>query len=257
MDDKIVTNFDFYYGKDAEQFDFYRISKLTLLHDDCLELMKGIPNGEIDMIFCDLPYGVSSCSWDSVIPFEPLWKQYKRVIKDNGAILLFSMQPFTSKLILSNIKMFKYEWIWQKTQPKGHLNAKKMPMRAHENICVFYKKPPTYNPQMTTGHKRKIAYNKYIREANGNSCYGKEIRDTLYDSTERYPIDIQIFSNANQRNKVHTTQKPVDLLEYFIKTYSNEGDVVLDNCMGSGSTGVACVNTNRNFIGIEINYDSV
>lgn len=231
------------------------LNGITLLYGDCLQLMKDIPDGKVDMIFCDLPFGRTACEWDCVIPFDPLWEQYKRVIKQNGAILLFSLQPFTSELIISNLKMFRYEWIWQKTQPKGHLNANKMPMRAHENICVFYKKLPIYNPQKTGGYKRRTAHNKYIREAKGDSCYGKEVRDTFYDSTERYPIDIQIFSNANQKNKFHSTQKPIELLEYFIKTYTNEGDTVLDNCMGSGSTGVACINTKRKFIGMEINKE--
>lgn len=165
---------------------------------------------------------------------------------------MFSSQPFTSALVMSNPKMFKYEWIWYKTHPKGHLNAKKMPMRVHENIEVFYKKPPTYNPQMTHGHKRKVAKINYIRESDGNSCYGREVRNTFYDSTDRYPLDIQIFSNADQSNKLHPTEKPVKLCEYMIKTYTNEGETVLDNCMGSGTTGVAALNLHRNFIGIEI-----
>ena len=224
---------------------------IELWHGDCLELMKDIPNKSIDMILCDLPYGTTQCKWDSIIPFKPLWEQYNRIIKDNGAILLFSSQPFTSSLIMSNIKMFKYEWIWQKTHPKGHLNAKKMPMRAHENIEVFYRKPPTYNPQMTHGHKKKKEKTNYIRESNGDSCYGREVRNTSYDSTDRYPLDVQVFSNGNQSKKMHPTQKPVELLEYLIKTYTNEGDLVLDNCMGSGTTGVACCNLNRRFIGIE------
>jgi len=225
--------------------------RYKLFQGDCLELMKDIPDGSIDMIFCDLPYGSTQCKWDIIIPFEPLWEQYNRIIKRNGAIILFSNQPFTSLLIMSNIKMFKYEWIWQKTHPKGHLNAKKMPMRAHENICVFYKKPPTYNPQMTHGHKRKVAITNYIKENDGNSCYGKEVRNTSYDSTDRYPLDVQVFSNGNQSNKVHPTQKPVALCEYLIKTYTNENEIVLDNCMGSGTTGVATLNINRKFIGME------
>ena len=223
-----------------------------LFNDDCLERLKAVPDKTVDMILCDLPYGTTQCKWDSVIPFEPLWEQYNRIIKDNGAILLFSSQPFTSALVMSNPKMYKYEWIWQKTHPKGHLNAKKMPMRAHENIEVFYKKPPLYNPQMTHGHKRKVANTNYIRESDGNSCYGREARNTSYDSTDRYPLDVQVFSNADQSKKLHPTEKPVELLEYLIKTYTNENDLVLDNCMGSGSTGVACKNLNRNFIGIEL-----
>ena len=155
--------------------------------------------------------------------------------------------------------MYKYEWIWQKTHPKGHLNAKKMPMRAHENIEIFYKNPPTYNPQMTHGHKRKVAKINYIKESDGNSCYGREVRSTSYDSTDRYPLDVQVFSNSDQSKRIHPAQKPVELCEYLIKTYTNENDVILDNCMGSGTTGVACVNTNRNFIGMELdeNYFNI
>lgn len=231
------------------------MSNIELLQGDCLELMKDIPDGSIDMILCDLPYGTTQNKWDTIIPFEPLWEQYKRVIKQNGALLLFSQQPFTSHLVNSNISWFRYEWIWQKTHPKGHLNAKKMPMRAHENVVVFYKKLPTYNPQKTTGHKRKVARSTYTRADEGNSCYGKEMRDTIYDSTERYPLDVQLFSNADQSNKLHPTQKPLSIMEYFVKTYTNAGDTVLDNCMGSGTTGVACVNTGRNFIGMELEQE--
>lgn len=223
-----------------------------LLCGDCLELMKDIPDGSIDMILCDLPYGTTTCKWDTVIPFEPLWEQYNRMLKRNGAAVLFSAQPFTSALVMSNLRNFKYEWVWEKTLPKGHLNAKKMPMRAHENILVFYRKPPVYNPQMTHGHKRKIAHTRYTRESNGDSCYGAERRDTQYDSTDRYPRDVQVFSNGDQTNKLHPTQKPVELCEYMIRTYTNPGEVVLDNCMGSGSTGVACMNTGRQFIGMEL-----
>lgn len=153
---------------------------------------------------------------------------------------------------MSNLKYYRYEWIWRKTQAKGHLNAKRMPLRAHENIEVFYKKPPTYNPQMTHGHKRKIARNQYIRENTGSSCYGAEKRNTVYDSTDRYPVDVQTFSNGDQTHRYHVTQKPVSLLEYLIKTYTNEGETVLDNCMGGGSTGVACIRTGRQFIGMEL-----
>ena len=223
-----------------------------LYKGDCLEIMKSIQSKSIDMILCDLPYGTTQCKWDSVIPFEPLWEQYNRIIKDNGCIALFSSQPFTSSLVMSNPKMFKYEWIWQKTHPKGHLNAKKMPMRAHENIEIFYKKPPLYNPQMTHGHKRKVAKTNYVRESDGNSCYGREVRNTSYDSTDRYPLDVQVFSNAVQSKKLHPTEKPVELCEYLIKTYTNENMLILDNCMGSGTTGVACIKNNRKFIGIEL-----
>lgn len=213
--------------------------------------MNYIPDKSINCIITDLPYQITQNKWDVIIPFEPLWTQYDRIIKDNGAILLFSSQPFTSHLILSNLKMFRYEWIWHKTHPKGHLNAKKMPMRAHENIEVFYKKPPTYNPQITHGHKRKVSKSNYIRESNGDSCYGKEIRNTSYDSTDRYPLDVQIFSNANQLGKIHRTQKPVEVYEYFIKTYTNENDIVLDSCAGSMTCAIAGINLNRKIICIE------
>ncbi len=213
--------------------------------------MNYIPDKSINCIITDLPYQITQNKWDVIIPFEPLWTQYDRIIKDNGAILLFSSQPFTSQLILSNLKMFRYEWIWHKTHPKGHLNAKKMPMRAHENIEVFYKKPPTYNPQITHGHKRKVSKSNYIRESNGDSCYGKEIRNTSYDSTDRYPLDVQIFSNANQLGKIHRTQKPVEVYEYFIKTYTNENDIVLDSCAGSMTCAIAGINLNRKIICIE------
>lgn len=205
----------------------------------------------MDCIICDVPYGTTQCRWDSIIPFEPMWKEINRVIKDNGAILLFSSQPFTSALIMSNPKMFKYEWIWHKTHPKGHLNAKKMPMRAHENIEVFYKKPPIYNPQMTHGHKRKVANTNYIRESDGTSCYGREVRNTSYDSTDRYPLDVQIFSNADQSKKIHPTQKPVEVYEYFIKTYTNEGNTILDFAAGSMTLAIAAINTGRNYICFE------
>lgn len=213
--------------------------------------MNYIPDKSIDCIISDPPYNITQAKWDIMIPFEPLWEQYNRIIKDNGAILLFSSQPFTSQLVLSNSKMFKYEWIWHKTHPKGHLNAKKMPMRAHENIEVFYKKPPTYNPQMTHDHKRKVAKTNYIRESNGDSCYGKEIRNTSYDSTDRYPLDVQIFSNANQIGKIHVTQKPVEIYEYFIKTYTNENEIILDSYAGSMTCAIAGINLNRRFICIE------
>lgn len=218
---------------------------------DCLELMPQIADKSVDLILCDLPYGTTNCKWDIIIPFAPLWEQYERIIKPNGAIVLTASQPFTSVLISSNIKMFKYEWIWQKTHPKGHLNAKKQPMRAHENVCVFYKQQPSYFPQKTTGHNRKVAKTSYVKENNGNSVYGKEVRDTDYDSTERYPLSVQVFANADLSNVLHPTQKPVALFEYLIRTYTTEGELVLDNCMGSGTTAIACKNTNRNFIGIE------
>ena len=233
---------------------------IDLQQGDCLELMKSIPDKSVDMILCDLPYGTTKCEWDKVIPFKPLWKQYKRIIKDNGAILLFSAQPFTTDLINSNRKMFRYEIIWQKTQGSGFLNAKKMPLRKHENICVFYKHLPTYNPQKYTidrKDKGRERSNSKIR-VNQYGTFKKPDYHWMEDGT-RYPDDVIKFSNwngarfgDNSKATKHPAQKPIPLLEYLIKTYTNEGNTVLDNCMGSGSTGVACVNTNRNFIGMEL-----
>lgn len=183
-----------------------------------------------------------------MIPLDPLWGGYNRVIKDNGAIVLFAQTPFDKVLGASNLQMLKYEWIWTKQQGTGFLNAKKMPLKAHENILVFYKKPPTYNPQMRTGFKPYKC-----KSGKGSNNYGKQVSVTTESNGERYPIDVVEF--AYDKQKLHPTQKPVALLEYLIKTYTNEGDVVLDNCMGSGSTGVACVNTNRSFIGMELNEE--
>ena len=231
---------------------------MQLLQGDCLELMKNIPDGSVDMILCDLPYGTTKNEYDKIIPFESLWGQYNRVIKNNGAIVLFSQQPFTSQLTLSNIKYFRYEWIWQKTKATGFMNVKKMPLKIHENILVFYKKLPTYNPQgikngmsIKTGRSRKGNSRNYGNTGCGNPNY--------IQTTSNYPKDIISFSNPSNKGHLHPNQKPVSLLEYLIKTYTNEGDTVLDNCMGSGSTGVACVNTGRKFIGIELdeNYFNI
>ena len=226
-------------------------SNIQLYQGDCLEVMKNIPDKSIDLVLTDPPYGTTACSWDSVIPLEPMWKELKRITKLNSAIVLTAAQPFTSNLIMSNIDMFKYTWVWNKVFPRGHLNAKKMPLRVFEDVVVFYSKPCTYNPQKTKGHKRKVARTKYTKEGGGSQVYGKESRDTFYDSDERYPTGIIEISNANRRGKVHPTQKPVALMEYLIKTYSNEGDVVLDFTCGSGTTGIAAKNLNRDFIGIE------
>ena len=224
---------------------------IKLLNGDCLELMKDIPDGSIDMILCDLPYGITKCKWDSVIPFDSLWAQYNRVIKDNGAIVLFAQGVFTHKLAMSNIAHYKYEWIWRKSFATGFLNSKKIPLRAHENILVFYKNPPTYNPQFTQGkpYKTKNGALSPVYDENFASV------ETVSDG-RRYPIDVLDFKIEKG---LHPTQKPVALLEYLIKTYTNEGETVLDNCMGSGSTGIACKRLNRNFIGIELdkNYFDV
>jgi len=219
---------------------------------DCLEIMKDIPDKSIDMILCDLPYGTTACKWDTIIPFEPLWEQYKRIIKDNGAIVLTASQPFTSALVMSNPDMFRYEWIWEKHKGTNIFNAYKMPLKIHENVCVFYKKQCLYNPQKLDGFKdcRRGSHNK--RKA---GVFGEEEPINYSDKhepTKRLPISIQKFSNHNQKkNSFHPTQKPVALFEYLIKTYTNEGDLVLDNCAGSGTTGVACKNLNRNYILIE------
>ena len=213
--------------------------------------MKDIPDGSIDMILCDLPYGVTAQNkWDTVIPFESLWKQYERVAKENAAIILFGSGMFTADLMESNRKLWKYNLIWEKTQPTGHLNAHRMPLRCHEDILVFYNKHPVYNPQKTFGHTRKVSRVKHHKKSKKTTNYG-DYSFTDYESTERFPRSILTFPKDTQKNALHPTQKPVALLEYLIKTYTNEGETVLDNCMGSGSTGVACVNTNRRFLGIE------
>ena len=220
---------------------------VTIKQGDCLEKMKDIPDKSIDMILCDLPYGTTACKWDVVIPFEPLWEQYERVIKDNGAIVLFGSEPFSSYLRMSNIKNYKYDWVWDKKLGTGFLNSKKQPLRRIENIIVFYKKQCCYYPIMRKGVKR-------FKGHKGNHSLDKIYSDykaTNVINDEYYPTSILEFSNAVKTGKLHPTQKPVSLLEYLIKTYTLEGETVLDNCMGSGSTGVACINTKRNFIGIE------
>jgi len=223
--------------------------KPTLLHSDCISEMDAITDGCIDLILTDLPFGTTNCKWDTVINLEELWEHYNRIIKDNGAILLFAQTPFDKVLGASNLKMLRYEWIWEKTTSTGHLNAKKMPMKAHENILVFYKKLPTYNPQMTTGHKPVNSYTKHQQDGD---IYGKtKIGISGGGSTERYPRSVLLFPTDKQKSALHPTQKPVALLEYLILTYSNRGDTVLDSCIGSGSTGVAAMNTARDFIGIE------
>jgi DNA modification methylase len=228
-----------------------------LYRGECIEIMSTLPDGCVDMVFADLPYGSTQNSWDSVIPFDKLWASYNRVVKEDGVIILTAQPPFDKILACSNLKDFRYEWIWEKNKATGHLNAKKMPMKAHENVLVFYRKLPTYNPQKTTGHKpfgavkprdnipppdKKRNYN-HVEKTFGNQG----------TTTDRYPRDVQKFPVINNDDplKFHPTQKPVALIEYFIKTYSNPGDTILDNCMGSGSTCIACINTDREYIGIE------
>ena len=222
-----------------------------IYNEDCLEGMKRIPDKSVDMILCDLPYGTTRNKWDSIIPLEPLWEQYERVIKDNGAIVLTAQTPFDKVLGVSNLKLLRYEWIWEKTTSTGFLNAKKMPMKAHENILVFYKKLPTYNPQKTTGHPRKVSTAEHKVGSKATSNYG-EHGLTGYDSTERYPRSVQLFSTDKQKIAIHPTQKPVALFTYLIKTYTNEGETVLDTCMGGGTTAVSCIDTDRKYIGFEI-----
>ena len=227
---------------------------IELWHGDCLELMKDIPDGSIDAIVCDLPYGTTACKWDTIIPFEPLWEQYRRIIKNNGAIVLTASQPFTSALVMSNTKMFKYTWTWVKNKKTGFLNAKKQPLRQVEDVVVFYSKQPTYIPQKTQGHKPVNSYTKHTSD--GTTMGKTKVGITGGGQTDRYPsnvLTIPVVNNDNSNgDKFHPTQKPVELFEYLIKTYTNEGDLVLDNCMGSGTTGVACKNLNRSFIGIEM-----
>lgn len=213
--------------------------------------MKDIPANSVNMVLCDLPYGTTGRNkWDVVIPFEPLWNEYLRISKDNATIVLFANGMFTAKLMLSNKSMWRYNLIWQKTQPTGFLNAKRMPLRNHEDICVFYNKLSVYYPQKTYGNTRKVSTAEHKKNSKMTTNY-RDYNYTTYDSTERYPKSVVTFPKDTQKEALHPTQKPVALLEYLIKTYTNDGQLVLDNCMGSGSTGVACVNTNRNFIGIE------
>ena len=216
-----------------------------LILGDCLEKMKDIEDKSIDMILCDLPYGTTACKWDVIIPFDKLWEQYNRIIKDNGAITLFGSEPFSSALRMSNIKNYRYDWIWEKEQGANFMLCKYQPYKVHEIISVFSKKRHTYIPQMTKGKP-------YI---SGKGTSGEITNNVVKKQTKnngaRYPRSIQKFNTDKSKGSLHPTQKPVALLEYLIKTYTKEGEVVLDNCMGSGSTGVACINTGRRFIGIE------
>ena len=226
-----------------------RVELNKIYNMDCLEGMKMIPDKSVDMILCDLPYGTTACSWDSIIPFEPLWEQYNRVIKDNGAIVLTSSQPFTTKLIESNMKMFKYCWVWNKKKAGNIFLAKYQPMKIHEDIIVFSKKTHKYNPIKTPRDKIKRSKNYGTGEAIGGN---REKEDKIYEYIDKNPVSILEISNASQKGKIHPTQKPVELFEYLIKTYTDENDIVLDNCIGSGTTALACINTNRKYIGFEM-----
>jgi len=217
-----------------------------LWRGDCLELMQEIPSGSIDMILCDLPYGTTQNKWDAVIPFEPLWREYWRIVKTNGAIVLTASQPFSSALVMSQPDHFKYEWVWEKDQATGHLNAKKQPMRAHESILVFYQKQCIYNPVMVDGAPIVMVKN----QANASSNYGSQTKVT-YNSDKRYPRTVQRIGKDSKNSNIHPTQKPVALFEYLIKTYTNPGEIVLDNTSGSGTTAIAARNTNRRWVCIE------
>lgn len=218
---------------------------INAVHEgDCLELMKRIPDGSVDMILCDLPYGTTRNKWDSIIPLDDLWAQYERIIKERGAIVLTAQTPFDKVLGASNLRMLRYEWIWDKQLPTGHLNAKKMPMKKTENILVFYKKLPTYNPQ---GLKYNPRIKKRSSYSAGSSNYGAHNDENL-SLYSGYPTNLLQFK---RESGLHPTQKPVALFEYLIRTYTNEGEIVLDNCIGSGTTAVAAINTGRKFIGIE------
>lgn len=219
------------------------------MQGDCLERMKEIPDGSVDMVLTDPPYGTTACKWDSIIPLDPMWAQLKRIIKPNGAIVMTASQPFTTILISSNMKMFKYCWVWDKAKAGAIGIAKFQPLRYSEDVVVFYKKKATYNAQMTKRDFVKVSRNYSHSEIN-NASLGAMTENKTY--TEKFPSNILRISNANQKGRVHPTQKPVALMEYLIKTYTNEGETVLDFTMGSGTTGVACVNLNRSFIGIEV-----
>jgi len=228
---------------------------MKLYNGDCLEIMKLIPDKSIDAIITDPPYGTTACKWDSVIPFEPMWKQLNRIIKDNGAIVLFGSEPFSSALRMSNIKNYKYDWIWEKSKASNFVLAKKQPLKAHEVISVFNSK--IYNPQKTKGdaynkgrEKRKGNLTGFLTEVTNSNNYLIENKTGL-----RNPRTVQYFVTAESEGKFHPTQKPIKLMEYLIKTYTNEQEIVLDFTMGSGTTGVACCNLNRDFIGIELDKD--
>ena len=234
---------------------------IQLIKGECLEAMKQIPSGSVDAIITDPPYGTTQCKWDSVIPFELMWEQLNRIIKPNGAIVLFGGEPFSSALRMSNIKNYKYDWVWDKNKPTGHLNAKKQPLRVIENICVFYKKQCVYNPMLIDKEKKNIRNTDYTPNKEGVNTYGKTRKNFKYNEGRTIPINKGYPRNylkfigvgTNSKNKrVHPTQKPIALMEYLIKTYTNENETVLDFTMGSGSTGVAAKNLNRNFIGIEL-----
>ena len=228
---------------------------IDLLNGDCLTLMKDIPNGSVDLVLTDLPYGTTACKWDSIIPFEPMWEQLNRIIKPNGAICLFGSEPFSSALRMSNIKNYRYDWYWEKERLTNVFQVKRRPGKVIENILVFYNKQCVYNPQKVP-HEGKRVSNSPSKDATFSKTQKGDLEKIgvmpYIDDGTRYPTQVLRFNRDNQLSLVHETQKPVALLEYLICTYTNDGETVLDFTMGSGSTGVACVNTGRNFIGIEL-----
>jgi len=240
--------------------------KIELIQGNCLEKMKDIPSGSVDMILCDLPYGTTKCKWDVIIPFDKLWEQYNRIVKPNACIALFGNEPFSSSLRLSNLPAYRYDWHWEKDKAANFLFGNKQPLKNIEIISIFYQSQPTYNPQKTINpagiSKKHLSKNPSKISNNVKDIMGESWKETVMDESQNYhgknyepdkllPKQLIYFAR-DQRNKIHPTQKPIALMEYLIKTYTNEGETVLDNCMGSGTTGVACKKTNRNFIGIEI-----
>ena len=224
-----------------------------VIEGDCIEVMRHLPNGCINMVLCDLPYGTTQNKWDSIVPLDELWAEYKRIVKPNGAIVLTSQGLFTAMLIMSQPKMFKYKWVWEKSKPTNFLNAKKQPLRKHEDVCVFYQRQPVYNPQMTEGEP----YDKGVRKNQLSGSYGDFLPVHVHSDGKRYPTDVVYFKTAESEGDViHATQKPVELGRYFVRTYSRPGDLILDNTSGSGSFLVAALMEGRNFMGIEKNADS-
>nr|WP_303801396.1 site-specific DNA-methyltransferase [Snodgrassella alvi] len=221
---------------------------MILINGNCLDEIKTIPDNSIDLILADPPYGVTKCEWDKIIHFDELWPDLHRVAKANAAILIFGIEPFSSKIRISNLKNYRYDIVYEKPNATGFLNANRQPLRAHENISVFYKKQPVYNPQKTTGHTRKRSSRRFV----ATEIYGKVLKVSNYNSTDRYPRSVLKFSSDKQKKSRHPTQKPLELLRYLIQTYSNDGDTVLDFVMGSGSTGAASLSLNRKFVGIEL-----
>lgn len=224
-----------------------------VIEGDCIEVMRHLPNDSINMVLCDLPYGTTQNKWDSIVPLDELWTEYKRIVKPNGAIVLTSQGLFTAALIMSQPKLFKYKWVWEKSKPTNFLNAKKQPLRKHEDVCVFYNKQPVYNPQMTEGEP----YDKGVRKNQLSGSYGDFQPVHVHSDGKRYPTDVVYFKTAESEGEVfHATQKPVELGRYFVRTYSNPGDIILDNTSGSGSFVVAALMEGRNFVGIEKNADT-